>query len=159
MSYVRNILLGAFIASSIVICGCAAGEEGRNASGGDADSPLEFDARPSEPEAASTEKEMAAAEGDDALEPDPGAASTGGPHLEWLSAIVDEAEDQTITATIVDPQSKEKKTVRIQVAAWVDKHTLDRIHNGTEVRFSFVTGSQKPIPSEVVAYEVEIAAE
>ena len=158
MAGLRIIPIGISLVVAIMLCGCVAGEFSQNESSDNDGLSLNFDYEPSdvgEPREAAEEK-MSGADID--YENDPAAASVGGPHLKWVTAVVEEVEDRTMTVAVLDDLSEGKKAVRVKIAAWVDSLMLDRIHPGAEVRFSYVTDFGEPIRSEVVAYGVEIVA-
>ena len=159
MTISKRILIDGFLILALVFCGCAADETSRDASGELGESPLIFDSRPLDIEGSAevTEKEMQGRDIDS--ESDLVASSVGGPHLEWFTAVVEEVEEGgAMKMTLLDSQSSDKTTVRVEAAAWVNSNVLDQIYPGAEVRISFVTSFHQPIPSEVIAYDLEIVA-
>ena len=68
------------------------------------------------------------------------------------SASVDNLES---SVTAVDSESGEEERAQVRISERVDDD-IDGIGQGSTIRITFITGSSRMIPPEVVANEVEV---
>lgn len=69
------------------------------------------------------------------------------------SVSVDNLES---SVTAVDFESGEEERAQVRISERVDDDIVDGIGQGSTIRITFITGSSRMIPLEVVANEVEV---